>query len=73
MKPDVTFHSYPPAEDVRPVPEPVPGPETLESERAARQFDIELEAWGEEGWARVKRICRDAVRKGAPYPEGWCG
>lgn len=51
---------------------PVPGPEVLESEAEARKFDSALEAWGERGWAAVGRICRDAVRKGAPYPEGWC-
>jgi len=51
---------------------PVPGVEVLESEDAARRYDSALEAWGERGWAQVGRICRDAVRKGAPYPENWC-
>ncbi|WP_390549905.1 hypothetical protein [Qipengyuania sp. MTN3-11] len=44
----------------------------LESEEAANLYDSKLEGWGERGWAAVARICRDAVRKGAPYPEGWC-
>ena len=64
--------SYPPAEDVKPETKPLPGPEVFESEQAARQYDSDLEAWGERGWAAVARICRDAVRKGAPYPAGWC-
>lgn len=67
-----TFHTYPPAPDVRVEPKPVAGPEVFESEQAAREYDSALEAWGERGWAAVGRICRDAVRKGAPYPDGWC-
>jgi hypothetical protein len=64
--------SFPPVEDVRVKPKPLPTAETFESEAAANRYESALEAWGEEGWARVGRICRDAVRKGAPYPEGWC-
>lgn len=68
----MTFHSFPPVSDVRPEAKPVPTAEVFESEAAAREFDNELEAWGERGWAAVERICRDAMRKGAPYPDGWC-
>lgn len=71
-KQEPTFRTFPPVEDARPEPKPVPGPEVLESEEAANLYDSALEAWGERGWAAVARICRDAVRKGAPYPEGWC-
>lgn len=71
-KQEPTFHSYPPVEDVRPEAKPVPGLETLESEEAANLFDSKLEAWGDRGWAAVRRICEDAVRKGAPYPKDWC-
>lgn len=46
--------------------------EALESDEAARLYDSELEGWGERGWSAVGRICRDAVRRGAPYPKGWC-
>lgn len=67
-----TFQGFPPVEDVRTEPKPVPGPEVFESEQAARTFESAIEAWGERGWSAVARICRDAVRKGAPYPEGWC-
>lgn len=66
------FHSFPPVEDTRVVPKPTPGPEILEDEQAAALYDSLLEAWGDEGWARVKSICEDAVRKGARYPAGWC-
>lgn len=71
-RPGGTFHSFPPAEDVRREPQPVPGADVFESEAAARRFDSAIEAWGERGWSAVGRICRDAVRKGAPYPKGWC-
>lgn len=67
-----TSLSYPPVEDVRQEAKPVPGAETLESEEAANLFDSALEAWGDRGWAAVRRICEDAVRKGAPYPKDWC-
>ena len=71
-QPEPIFSTFPPVEDVRPEPKPVPGVDVLESEEAANLFDSKLEAWGERGWAAVKRICEDAVRKGAPYPNGWC-
>lgn len=70
--PAKTFHSFPPVEDVRTEVKPLPGPEVFESDEAAQTFNSAIEAWGERGWAAVGRICRDAVRKGAPYPEGWC-
>lgn len=71
-KPEPTFASFPPAEDTKVEAKPLPTPLVFESEQAARQYDSDLEAWGERGWSAVARICRDAVRKGAPYPAGWC-
>ena len=64
--------AYPPVEDVKVEPQPVPGPEVFESEEAANLYDSAYTAWAERGWAAVGRICRDAARKGAPYPAGWC-
>lgn len=67
-----SFHTYPPPEDVRVETKPAPGPEAFESEEGYELFVSSLEAWGERGWSMVGRACRDAVRKGAPYPDGWC-
>lgn len=53
-------------------PKPTPGIEILESEEADALHNSAIEGWGERGWAAVGRICRDAVRKGAPYPADWC-
>jgi len=50
----------------------VPSLDTLENEGAARLHDSAVEAWGEAGWAALGRVCRDAVRRGAPYPANWC-
>jgi hypothetical protein len=63
---------FPPAELVRPIKKPVPSVDTLTSEQAANLYESLLEAWGEEGWSRVKLICQDAVRKGARYSKNWC-
>ena len=70
--PAKTFPSFPPAADARPEVKPKPTGEVLVSEEAARLYESALEAWGDRGWQAVARICRDAVRKGAPYPDGWC-
>lgn len=66
------YSTYPPVEDVRTEAKPVPGDDVFESDAAAQRYNSSIEAWGERGWAAVGRICRDAVRKGAPYPAGWC-
>ena len=51
---------------------PLPTAEVFTSSKAAATYESELEAWGDRGWAAVGRICRDAARKGAPYPADWC-
>lgn len=66
------FQTYPPAADVRVRAEPLPPPEAFEDEEAAEIFEAEFYTWARDGWAAVGRICRDAARKGAPYPDGWC-
>lgn len=67
-----SFTTFPPPEDVRVEPKPLPGPEAFESEAGHERFLSSIEAWGERGWSMVGRACRDAVRKGAPYPDDWC-
>lgn len=54
------------------MPKPQPPVEIVTDAEAEALYNSAIEAWGEEGWARITRICRDAVRRGAPYPEGWC-
>jgi hypothetical protein len=49
-------------------PKPVPGPEIVTDDTANARFQIEIETWGERGWAAVARICRWAQRHGAPVP-----
>ena len=39
-------------------PKPVPPDEVLTSRIAGEQHDNAVEAWGEEGWATVGRLCR---------------
>lgn len=65
-------NTYPPAPLVKVEQEPLPGADVFESEEAANLYESEHQSWAERGWARVGEICRDAVRKGAPYPKGWC-
>ncbi len=36
----------------------VPPDDVLTSRIAGEQYDNAVEAWGEEGWARVSRLCR---------------
>jgi len=38
--------------------------EALSSEAALDQHDIAIEAWGEDGWKAVARICRWSVANG---------
>ena len=57
---------FPPAADLVVQPKPVLAPEALTSEAALDRYDIEIEAWGEDGWKAVGRICRWAVANGAP-------
>lgn len=61
----VTRPLFPPAADLRVAPKPVLAPEAVSSEAALDQYDVDLEAWGEDGWKAVGRICRWAVENGA--------
>lgn len=59
---------FPPAADLRVKPKPQLAPEDLASEAALDRHEIALEAWGEEGWRQVARVCRWAVANGAELP-----
>ncbi|WP_291537849.1 hypothetical protein [Brevundimonas sp.] len=50
--------AFPPATDLRVQPKPVPPDEVLTSRIAGERYDNAVEAWGEEGWATVGRLCR---------------
>ena len=63
---------FPPADLVRAKPEPVPSPSDMISQTAIELFNNRHDAWAREGWSRIGRICRDAERKGALYPDKWC-
>ena len=65
--------TYPPSADLRVEAKPVAPVEIVTSEAAADAYDIELELWGERGWATVGRVCRWAEDMGADLPPGWCG
>lgn len=60
-----TSLAFPPAADLQVKPKPVLAPEAVGSEAALDRHEIALEAWGEEGWRAVGRICRWAVENGA--------
>lgn len=68
----VNLTSFPPAEDVRVEAEPAPWPEVFADEEQASLYDSAHDAWALRGWAMIGRVCRDAVRKGAEYPDNWC-
>lgn len=57
---------FPPASDLQVAPKPQLAPADLDSEAALDRHDIAIEAWGEDGWKAVGRICRWAVANGAP-------
>lgn len=50
--------AFPPAQDLRVEPKPIPPDEVLTSRIAGEQYDNAVEAWGEAGWAQVGRLCR---------------
>ena len=56
---------FPPASDLRVEPKPRLAPADLDSEAALDRHDIAVEAWAEDGWKAVGRICRWAVANGA--------
>ncbi|WP_309091732.1 hypothetical protein [Phenylobacterium sp.] len=57
---------YPPAADLAVQPKPVPPDDVLTSRIAGEQYDNAVEAWGEEGWATVGRLCRFYDELGMP-------
>lgn len=61
---------YPPAEDLRVQPKPVPPDDVLTSRIAGEQHDNGVEAWGEAGWAAVARSCRFWRDQGMRLPFG---
>lgn len=50
--------AFPPATDLIVQPKPVPTDDVLTSRIAGERYDNAVEAWGEEGWATVGRLCR---------------
>lgn len=56
--------SFPPAQDLAVKAKPVPPDDVLTSRIAGEQYDNAVEAWGEEGWAQIGRLCRffDAMK-----------
>lgn len=64
-EPDRIQVALPPAQDLVIEAKPVIMPAVLESERAAAEYDSQIEAWGERGWSAVKRICLWAKAHGA--------
>jgi hypothetical protein len=58
----------PPVEDLRVRPKPRPGLDLLTSREAGEKHDNAVEAWGEEGWAAVGRLCRFFAAQGQPLP-----
>lgn len=57
---------FPPVADLKVEPKPQLDPAALGSEAALDAHDIAIEAWGEDGWKAVGRICRWAKANGAP-------
>ncbi|MEP2103106.1 MAG: hypothetical protein ABJP02_04820 [Parasphingorhabdus sp.] len=53
-------------------PEPKVWPEVFTDAEQKALYDNQHDAWALKGWAKIGRICRDAVRKGALYPDKWC-
>jgi len=50
--------TWPPAEDLRVQPKPVPPVDVVTSDLAGERHDNAVEAWGEAGWLHVGRLCR---------------
>ena len=58
--------SWPSAADLTVKDKPVPPDDVLTSRIAGERHDNAVEAWGEEGWAAVGRLCRYFDRTGMP-------
>ena len=52
------YQSFPSALDLKIEPKPQATPEVLTSEKAANDYDVALEAWGQRGWDAVGRVCQ---------------
>jgi hypothetical protein len=50
--------TYPSAADLSVETKPRLDPAAVESEAALDRFEIDMELWGERGWASVARLCR---------------
>ena len=59
-------HTFPSAADLAVEPKPRLDPAAIESEAALDRYEIELELWGERGWAVVARLCRFHAAMGMP-------
>lgn len=59
---------FPPSADLRAAvtAKPVAGPEIVTSAKAAAEYDIALEKWGDTLFAAGGRICRWMIDQGAP-------
>ena len=55
---ETTAGTFPRAEDLTVQPKPSPPDEVLTSRIAGERYDNAVEAWGEDGWAQVGRLCR---------------
>ena len=56
--------AFPPAVDLSVEAKPAITPEVLTSDISAAQYDSDLEAWGERGWAAIARVCNWAKSRG---------
>jgi hypothetical protein len=57
---------YPSAADLAVEEKPRLDPAAVDSEAALDAYDVELELWGERGWAAVARLCRFHAQMGMP-------
>lgn len=58
--------TYPSAADLAVEQKPLLDPAAVESEAALDRYEIDLELWGERGWAAVARLCRFHKATGMP-------
>jgi hypothetical protein len=55
----------PPLADLAVEAKPRPSIDTLTSAKAAADYDVAVEGWGDRGWLQVGRLCRWAKANGA--------
>lgn len=58
--------TYPSAADLTYEAKPRLDPGAVDSEAALDRYEIDLELWGERGWAAVARLCRFHKAMGMP-------